>query len=594
KTKSAFLIKNGTEQLSSTQIRHAVALRPNDILHVQPLAGQGKKPRVVSLKLSQKSEVYLAKNSWINGSPRHYYPLGERSLWSYYFTNLVKSSYDARPEFWTKNVETTLDPVLNRQIYGRVESYFKLGKNSNKKRGFSLVVLDSEGKIRALSDYKTDPGLRLDPNRMNDYRDILEELYLDPSSRNERQLFGNRCLIRMPSGPASTFKPVLYGAITSQYDLGWSNLTFGGIGNYPRQPSKKDWLITHFGGRKMKLILGGDNLAEHDNLYYLSRSTNSYNSMMVYLGSLTPGQIATVQQGFRNRQSSGYLVPGANPSRPEFNFPLVKYQDQVYRVDKMPDWDEKSSLLARGLAENFKLPLSDNAERDVQAAHNRNLAWGLDDQLFNSSRSSYKLWSFPEASHLFLIDRKENMQNAIPQIAMGAYPITVTPLKIAEMTASLFSFNANTHATVLTHQSTQKEPYFSVGKTWGQDARLLSFYSNNLFKAMNMAVEEGTAKFIKGVNENGYLLYAKTGTISGDRSAGDSRDKNLLVVISQNQLHDRPITASELRANKFYVLYFSFYSDASEGGWSPEARQTVRDLISYVQNSGDFKNFMKK
>ena len=594
KTRSDFLIKNGTEQLSSTHIRHAVALRPNDILHIQPLTAQGKKSRIVSLKISQKSEVYLAKNSWINGSPRHYYPLGERSLWSYYFTNLVKSSYDARPEFWNKNVETTLDPVLNRQIYGRVESYFKPGRKDNKKRGFSLVVLDSDGRIRALSDFKTDPDLRLDPNRMNDYKALLEELYLDPSSHNERQLFGNRCLIRMPSGPASTFKPILYGAITSQYDLGWSNLTYGGIGNYPRQPSQKDWLIQHFGGRKMKLILGADNLGEHDNLYYLSHSTNSYNSMMVYLGSLTPGQIATVQEGFRNRQPSGFLVPGANTSRPEFNFPLVKYQDQLYRVDKMPDWDEKSSLLARGLSENFKLPLSDNAERDVQAAHNRNLAWGLDDPLFNSSRSSYKLWSFPEASHLFLIDRKENMQNAIPQIAMGAYPITVTPLKIAEMTASLFSFNANTHATVLTHQPAQGAPYFSVGKTWGQESRLLSFYSNNLFKAMHLAVEEGTAQFIRGSNTKGYPLYAKTGTISGDRSAGDSRDKNLLVVISQNELHDRTLTANDLRTNKFYVLYFSFYSDASEGGWSEAARQTVRDLMVYVQNSDDFKNFMKK
>ncbi|GHB88820.1 penicillin-binding transpeptidase domain-containing protein [Persicitalea jodogahamensis] len=594
KTRSGFLIKNGTEVISADQTRHALSLRANDVLHLQPMAPAGKPSRLVSLKVAQKTGEYLAKNSWINGRPQHYYPLRERSLWTYYFTNLVKSSYDLRPELWNANVQTTLDPILSRQIYDRMERYFQPSA-ANEKRGFSLVVLDSEGRIRALSDYKTDPKARLDPNRMNEYADLFEQLYLDPSSYNDRNLFGNRCLVRMPNGPASTFKPILYGAVTSQYDLGWPKLLFGGIGNYPRQSAGgTDKLIRHFGGRKMRLTVGSDNLGEHDNLFYISHSTNTYNSMMVFLGSLTPTQMGQVARGLRDRSPSAYLRPGAHPTQSELNFPLIKYDQHTYRLDQMPDWDQKASLLATGLSQNFRLPLSQEAERDPEAAKDRNLAPGLDDEKFNASGSSYKLWSFPEPSHLYLVDRKENTQNAIPQIAMGAYPITVTPLKMAEMAASLFSFNARYHASILA-DTPRPAGYFSVGKTWGQEARLLSFYSQNLFKAMNLAVESGTARFLQGIAAPGYHLYAKTGTISGDRSGGAFRDKNLLLVISQKPLHDQPLNTKTMRDNKFYVLYFSFYSDASSSGaWSDDAKRTARDLVNYIQESDDFKYLMEE
>ena len=594
-TRSSYLVKNGTELLSATQTRHAIALRPNDVLHLQPLTETGQKSRIVSLKVTQKEEGYLAKNVWLNGRPRHFYPLQERSLWSYFFTNLVKSSYDTKPELWQKNVELTLDPALTKQIYERVAQYFDKGSD-NEKRGFSLVVLDSEGSIKSLSDYKTDPRMRIDPNRMSDYKQQFEELYLGSSTFNERNLLGNRCLIRMPNGPASTFKPILYGAVTSQYDLGWPKLKFGGIGNYPGEKagSKGDQLIRHFGGRKMKLIVSANNLGVHDNIFYLSQSTNTYNSMVVYLGSLSPSQLDGVANGLQTGTASNYLQVGAHPTNPVFNFPLLSYNERLFRIDQMPVWDQKTSLISTGLSDNFNLPVSQTAERDAAGIGNRNLASGLDDAFFNASRSSYKLWSFPEASHLYLIDRTVNTQNAIPQIAMGAYPITVTPLKMAEMAANLFSFNPNLRASVLANHAQNTKGSFSVGETWKGENNLLSFYSHNLFHAMNQAVESGTAKFVKSAASDGYTYYAKTGTISGDRKGGQSRDKNLMLIISKNPLHQRSLTAEDLRNNPFYVLYFSFYSDATTGEWNDEAQKTVRDLLLYIQHSVGFRQLMKE
>jgi cell division protein FtsI/penicillin-binding protein 2 len=565
-------------------------LRPNDVLHLQSIPSETQKPEVVSFRLAQKEEGYLAKNVWLNGRPQYFYPLQERFLWSYFFTNLLKTRYDDQADMRKVNVALSLDPALMSQVYDRVHAY-QSPSTASPKRGFSLVVLDSDGQLKALSDYKTDARLRINPNRMNDYKALFEELYMDESVMNERYLFGNRCLIRMPNGPASTFKPILYGAVTSQYDLGWPNLRFGGIGNYPskKSGSKGDQEIRHFGGNDMRLTVGANNLGEHDNLFYLSQSTNTYNTMMVYLGSLTPTQLDKVANGLRTVSPSEYLQVGAHPTNPKFNFPLVKYGTNLFRIDKMPAWDEKNSLLSVGLSENFHLPTTSNAE--MADLEQRNIASGLPGASFSASKSVFKLWSFPEASHLLMIDRTTGMQNAVPQIAMGAYPISVTPVKMAEMAAQLFSFNPNFQTSVLAQPRQQAKKPFSVGQNWQGENNLLAFYSNNLFKAMHLAVQNGTAQFIKET-QNGYYFYAKTGTGSGNRQAGDSRDKNLMLIISKNQLHDTNLTVESIQQNKFYVVYFSFYNDSSEGDWEINAKKVVREIIQLVQASAGFRRMM--
>ncbi|MCF0070799.1 hypothetical protein LZD49_09975 [Dyadobacter sp. CY261] len=594
-TRSTFLVKNGTELISSGQTKHGIRLKPNDVVHFQAAGTDGEPARTISFRLNQESTGYLAKNVWINGQRTHYYPLHERSLWSYYFANLIKSSFDKKADLREKDVLLTLDPGLTTHVYERVEKYFAKGPSAAK-RGFSLVVLDSDGSIRALSEYKTDPQMRLDPNRMSDYQSLFEDLYMQPERFNERSIFGNKCLVRMPNGPASTFKPILYGAITSQYNLGWENLKFGGMGSYPIRSNKTsdDVEIRHFGGRSIRLYAGKSTIGEHDNISYLRNSTNTYNSMVVYLGSLTQRQIGQVASGLQSKQASDFLLPYQQGRDSLYAFPLIKFNEHTYRVGKMPDWDERASLMGKGLSENFAIPLSLNAENEPGATNRRNLAFGLDDAFINHSRSSYKLWSLPEPSHLYLVDRRQNIQNAVPQIAMGGYPIAVTPLKMAEMALNLFSANSATQASILANRQQTAPASFSVASNWGGEGNLASFYANNLFKGMYESIEAGTAVFLKNAKSAGYTLYAKTGTISGDRKRGESRDKNLMLIISQNPIHDRKLTLEDLRRNKFYVLYFSFYSDASLGGWSYDAQQTIRDIIADVRHTQDFKNFMKQ
>lgn len=598
-TRSSFLVSNGVSLLNSKQTRHAIVLRPGDLLHLQPVAAANSVARVTSLKLSQKEEGYLAKSVWMNGRPQHFYPLRERSLWSYFFTNLVKSNYQNQPKQRQHNVALTLDPTLMREVYDEVATYFKASrKDLNYKQGFSLVVMNNEGHIKALNDYKTDPLAQLDPNRMGDYSQLMEDLYLDPTKfanparYNERQLFGNRCLIQMPNGPASTFKPILYGAVTSQYNLGWPQLRYGGIGNYPTEPvgNKGDQKIQHFGGKFMNLTVGADNLANHGNLEYLSNSTNTYNSMITYLGSFTVSQLKSIHSGLQSGSNSEFLLLGAHPTDPKYNFPLLAYDDQTFRVGKMPKWNEKESLMARGLTENFKLAVNKKGAGDSQGLGNQNIAEGLEGEANKQRSISSHLWCFPEPSHLYMADRTD-MQNAIPQIAMGAYPIRATPLKMAEMAAHLYSFNPNLKASVVASQTNDSKSSFVAGGNWQSEEQLLAFYSQNIFQGMHDGIEKGTAKFLKGVAP-GYYLYAKTGTISSDRRNNESRDKNLMLVISKNPLHSQSLTVQQIQQNKFYVLYFSFYSDAAEGGWSDKAKTTVKKLIEKVISSDGFREQM--
>lgn len=597
--RSTFLVSNGVSLFSSNQTRHAIALRPGDLLHLQPIASANKPARISSLKLSQKEEGYLAKSVWLNGRSQHFYPLKERSLWSYFFTNLVKSNFQNQPKQKQRNVALTLDPALMRAVYDEVATYFKAPrKDLNYKQGFSLVVMNNEGHIKALNDYKTDPIAHLDPNRMGDYSQMMEDLYLDPTKFadparfNERQLLGNRCLIQMPNGPASTFKPILYGAVTSQYNLGWPQLRYGGIGNYPTEPvgNKGDQKIQHFGGKFINLTVGADNLANHGNLEYLSNSTNTYNSMITYLGSFTASQLQRIQLGLQSGSNSEFLLLGAHPTDPKYNFPLLEYGGRTFRVGEMPKWNEKESLMSRGLTENFKLAVNKKGAGDSQGLGNQNIAEGLDGEANERRSISSHLWCFPEPSHLYMADRT-SLQNAIPQIAMGAYPIRATPVKMAEMAAHLFSFNKNLKASVLANQNNDSKSSFIAGGNWQSDEELLAFYSQNIFQGMHDAIEKGTAKFLKGTAP-GYHLYAKTGTISSDRRNNESRDKNLLLVISKSPLHGKSLTVQQIQQNRFYVLYFSFYSDAAEGGWSEKAKTTVKKLIEKVITSDGFRERM--
>ncbi|GAB4051895.1 hypothetical protein [Spirosoma litoris] len=597
-----FVIKSGADVFQSKRSVFAMALHPNDILQFLP-NGQS---RPATLQYQYQTKQYFAKNVWLNGHQQFFYPLGDKFLWSYHFANLVKSKYDQGKTINQEDVRLSLDPRLTEQIHDLAAKYLKKdkkgegwGPETERARAFNLVVLGSDGKLRALADFKKGATPKINPNRMSRYQDLFTSLYLNAQTDRERMLFGNRCLMRMDNGPASTFKPILYSAVTSQYRFDWENLKFGGLDKTITpgflEKNRDDFRIRRFGGGAVRFTVGNDsNMELHPMDTYISKSTNTYNSMMVFLGSLSHDQIAREQQYVKGNGMSTFLALGRSDKANE-NFPLLNISGKEYHIKSVNvNWGNTESLLGRGLWYNFDLPIQPEHVAGRNATQ-QNIAADLDTAEFKKSKSSNKVWSFPEASHLYLMDRN-NLHNAIVQCATGADPINTTPYKMAEMAAKLFSFNRSFRGSVLADNH-QKNKELSVDNTWSGASNLSRFYSQTLFNAMHNSTINGTAKNALGTPDTypaefkPYYFYAKTGTISGDRDGG-KRDKHLMLIISRDPLHQRNLTPADLKNNRFMVLYFSFYKQSNGAEWDAEVQPTMRDMVRAVINSDSFKSFM--
>lgn len=599
--RASFVVKSGQDIYRSNDSPFAVALQPNDVVQFRSaVRGQG----AATLQYQYQPRQYFAKNVWMNGHQQFFYPLGAKFLWTYHFANLVKSKYELEANSHLANVQLSLDPRLTEDVSTLAADYFrenKWGGQTEQARAFNLVVMGSDGKVRALCDYKKGATPQIDPNRMSRYQDLFTSLYLNAQTDRERMLFGNRCLMRMDNGPASTFKPILYSAVTSQYNFDWERLEFGGLSPSP----VPDFLVNkgsssrilRFGDRRINFLVDNGNLGAHNMNHYISGSTNTYNSMMVFLGSLTNDQIRREQAYVDGAANSARFLVRGRSADPTQNFPLLRLSTVDYhlRAVEEVDYMNAESLLGKGLWHNFDMPVQPEHVTG-RAVLSQNLAPGLDTTFFNQSRSSNRAWSFPEPSHLYLLDRND-LQKAIVQCATGADPINATPFKMAEMAASLFSFNRSFQASVLANHRLSHQDW-QVDDSWRGASNLTSFYSRSLFNAMHNSIAEGTAHALVGLlttEFGGYHFYAKTGTISGGRDNG-KRDKHLMLVISRTPLHGRTLTPNDLKNNRFMVLYFSFYKQSEGAEWgSPDDRQvmpTVQNMIRAVLHSDSFTNLM--
>jgi hypothetical protein len=598
--RSSFTIKNDGEIIHSEAMPFALALDFHDIVQFT----QANDRKAVTLQYSRESNSYLAKNVWLNGKNQFFYPMKHKFLWPYHFANLVKSKFDGDASKQHKNLALTIDPILTEQIYDQADKFFSvplwtgIEAPIEKKRAFNLVVIDSDGKIKALSDYKKGAPLKFDPNKISEYREKLDRIYLNSESDNERLIFGNRCLMRSDNGPASTFKPILYAAVCSQFDFNWNKLKFGGLNTnagFVKSAGANSFKVTKFGGKPVKFYLDSPNMGLHDNIYYISHSTNSYNSMIAFLGSLDKTEIRNLKKYVDGTSTSLTFLKSGLSKNEEKNFPDFQINEQPYHINNFPKtWHNEKSLLAKGLWENFNFPIRTEHLYGQEGQNLQNLAYDLDSVGFAKSKSSFRLWSFPEASHLYLIDRN-NLHNAIVQVASGADPINTTPLKMAEMAARLFSFNKSLKASVL---ATNQQRYLALeaDDSWNGPEKLSAFYSNYLFKAMNDALMTagGTARTLVGEmlkhDYPNYHFYAKTGTISGNKDNG-KRDKHLMLIISKNKLNSNNISPEELKKNRFYVLYFSFYKQSRGADWG-NAAHLLREMAKTVMESTSFKTFM--
>ena len=216
---------------------------------------------------------------------------------------------------------------------------------------------------------------------------------------------------------------------------------------------------------------------------------------------------------------------------------------------------------------------------------------------FNAGKA-YATWVRPTKSHLYNSDRNRPNE-AISQIIAGSDPLTVTPLKMAEMYGKLFSGNKDFQVKMgdfakqdlRSSESSQLFKAFSVDDSW-KNSEWSSFVKEYILKGMKESVRDGTSRLPLGTLQSEYSdfeFYAKTGTGSGESSLyGDSIDnKHFAVVITQRNFIDN--YANPNIENKFIVVYFALHN--VRGGHHPELkREMIRSILGSPSVKAYFRN----
>lgn len=510
-------------------------------------------------RLEGRLEDLLAKGLMLNGSMQHFYPLANNFFWAKHFTDYEVSQERTDTE---QDCYLTIDKDLTKQI-----SSLKVSCS------YSVIALDGNGYVRLMHDNNRHP----DPNNAEAMEEIIESSYLNPDYEKDSKLFGNMNLVHMRPGPGSSLKPITYAAVTSQTkEIDWSSLKLKAPKDIWRDPKENttSHQITKFGPSytyqpgTFTSPLGDEYGVEGwiDNDFYLYKSSNYYNALVTYLGSFSSEDISSV------------MTPiGENGDC----YPIFQLNGNMYQFSKSPNPKRDGYMLSTGLDKNFNLVYSklDNEAHDYSIISKE---W----QGKQSRRILYP-WLFPETSSADILkfEWKYDEPLRLKQYALGADPLSITPLQMAEMYGKLFSLHPDYHALI-----TQSDfiPSAKWNGAWEQ-SDMLSFYKNNLFVGLRNCVLKGTAKSVF-YNSNRelkltpkYYYYAKTGTLKLDK--GHRNDRMLAVIIT-----DRDVCSEEIKntsENKFYVVYFRY---KESGGMPSETTQ----ILNMIINSKSFKDYMGK
>lgn len=585
----AFTITNnrtGGSQYAQDFIHPAIRLQANDYITFQ--SGKAKQVRYQYL---EDFRYYFAKNIWLNGKQRLFYPLGDRLLWAYYYANATKSAFSGSEDL-DRDQRISLDYALTDELGQLAEGYFE--KYNWERQRLGVVAVNGDGQLRVLVDHQ--PG-GIDPNDIREFNEKNREYYLRNNNRLERETFGNVNLLKLPNGPGSTLKPIMYAAITSQYRLDWPGLDIAPVTadlvSEIRPDGEKE--ILWYGGKNVKQEWGAiDNgdIAGVGPRRYIVQSKNLYHSMVMYLGSYA-----------REDLEEGLFYKIMRPPHPDslmLNFPLVSYQGRLGRFNPK-GWPRsetkgrsyfgnKRSLVAVGLYDNFDLPTFRPKDKFPERYLDIDPA-GSD--VFGRSGQGHVLYGYPERSNFYQESRIAGgglwFIRGLKQVTGGADPIHVTPLKMAEMTAKLFRYDRNFRLSLSDSVAPKDTASFIADESWAGGH--LDFVKEYLYGSMRQVVLEGTAASLNARLRNwksDYVYYAKTGTTGDAEDVNSPKDKFLTVVISKGDV--RGMDPAELKKNKFYVLFLT--------GWGMDVKADARrwdlffDIIKAVESSYLFKSYM--
>lgn len=565
-----------SEQADYNAIMPIFPIKSGDVLEIY-----SKNTKIIeSFRYGISEENVLVKNMIINGKRKHFYPLKEKCFWLKDFSDMVSYCMDSK----TDSIIITLDKDLTLKVYDKLADTGKI---------CSVIAMDGMGNVRLMADFR---GRRymLDPNNDEDINEKVAYHYLNPSPKEESNLFGNMNLCLLNPGPGSSLKPITYAAVTSQTSyFPWERLRLLNPepSNYNYNDSIRKVTILQNGRLRTysHLLKYGPSYKYRrvfqspyedetgdgvwvDNIFYLSKSSNYYNALVTYLGlfgSLSDDPAHSSL--FREAQIGDY-------PKVTFSTEGTKYSFQA--VPEKTDNREPDIILLRGLWKNFSMPTQrlypDTSRYTFTGNYFENRR-----QISNKKLAFLFPWVYPQASSI--LEWKLNGNTAaerLRQYTVGSYPIAVTPLKMAEMYGKLYCQHPDFHASIVPNATPFKEKWRnSEGE---EEKGIFSFYQHNLFRGMKMCVKQGTAKaHLKALmSETGYYFYAKTGTLKGDNA--QANDRMLAVIISNKDMEQ----ISSPEEARFFVVYFRY----KESETMPRVYSIVKDIVE----SESFSYYMSK
>lgn len=679
-----FWIESDTLEYKSKgrQNQIATSVEPGDVFRLYRQEGNKQSQAVYSAKLHKDGTKYIARNIWLNGHRRLFYPLGKESMWSYHYANLVSSALGdtsllkINKAYQDTSLRLSLDFDLCKILYQSIEKdvansqnssrmsnrvrkqleefknapmaiqadslhrslYYDLHRNKvivksgtyelkfqvseinrrlkefrnlekplskaidcvlQRPYDFTAVAIDGDGHIRALFDYTQHH--RVDPNNIENMNKLISELYLEGSTADERDVFGNKALQHIPMGPGSSFKPIAYSAITSQEKLNWKSINVSSYGINDALSKKKNnsssdvKQFDYYGGVNITRENEGKPL-NIDTYYslnynnYLYKSDNLYHSAMIMLGLQPIDNVTNIL-----RSTAGLS--------PQEAFPIITYSGNEYAFN--PDvWYtggrsviQENSILSSGLYHNFHILQGNTrtAKREYQNYFGNDSIMSY----IASYPSSARGWSFAECGSQNIADRRQKpvLTNGFNRMLLGAYPLQQTPMQMAVNTMRLVTLNKSESITTLMDGPTTKNyKFFKIGAGWNEQS-YLEFMRDVVWTQMRKTPKIGTARGLtREIDkiETGkkygrpYYIYCKTGTLADERkNANVNRIKHLMVVITDREL-EKITSVEQLQQLRYYVVYLS-YMGVSENGFT---NHRFLPYIEDVMSSTTFQTYM--
>lgn len=618
-----FTIETATGEDTIKSFRHNIVATAVPTYGIVKVERNGKKlyQDVNDKKNVSSDEKFLAKNLWINGRRQHFYPLHANRMWDYNFANMLSQTIENMNEkqqekYEETDLQLTIDYELIQQLEKEAHN-FKYGEFND----FIAVVIDGDGKIRSLFNYapKAQVG---NPNDILDLEKKRIHAAISGSKTATRELMGSSALLPIKSGPGSTFKPIVYTAVTARVPIDWESIDLALEQNKTLQnnplaelcckvnETDDELSYSYYGGIKLPIpfSIKGAMGPGQKHTDYIEESNNLYHSMVTLMGMANNYNF--------NQEKFDAIVRPDSIGRMAKRFPIFYYKNQLMNFDPNGwyvdpgNFVSEYSALSESLNKNFHIMMNiiDDSEFPYDTTFfgkTDTLSWTY------KSRSSGRRWSSAELGTMNLADRRiDPLKRGFNQMFLGAAPLHLTPLQMGVNVLRLATLNRTQNITTIVESEDLSNDYefFDIEDGWGGDEEYFKFYQRQVLTQMNKVALTGTGKslrhYAKKLEKAGYYLYCKTGTL-GDRNTDDEEKKtkkmkktkkreikHLMVIIANQPIHnsEKVPDIEAFRQAKKYVCYFSFYGveeNKLKTSW-------YQPYIESVVNSNLFKTYMNQ